>query len=117
MTDHQPLARVIRGGDFGQVLLVQQGELQGPFLDQFSNRSAGQRGDPPHAGMLAKFVDLRLGQHAAIPHQHHPLETKALTQLLHLIAHRGRVAGVARINLHRHRTPRLVRHHPVNDDR
>ena len=37
-TSHQPLLREIRGADFRQVGFVEEGALQVPFLNQFSDR-------------------------------------------------------------------------------
>ena len=43
MADDEPLTRIVGGGDFGQILLVQQGELQSPFLDQFESPRSSRR--------------------------------------------------------------------------
>src|ERR1035438_9267863 len=45
---------------------------------------AGQGGDPADARTAFQLVDLRLGEHAAIAHQHHPRQRKGGAQLLHL---------------------------------
>src|SRR5208282_400024 len=44
----QPLAGEVAGGDLGQVLLVEQGQLQRPVLGhQLADGGGAQRGDPP----------------------------------------------------------------------
>ena len=116
MTDHQPLPGIIWRGDLGQILLIQQGELQSPLLHQFANRCALQCGDPSKAGMQLELVDLRLRQHSAISHHHHPGQSKLFSQLLDLIRYRRGVSRVSRIHLHGHRTSLAIGHHPVDDD-
>jgi hypothetical protein len=54
--------------------------------------------------MVLQVADPGLGQHPAVAHQHHPLEPETLSQLGHLVGDAGRIAGVARIDLDRHRT-------------
>src|SRR6266704_3541396 len=117
MTNHQPLAGIIRRADLGQILLVQQRELQGPLLHQFANRPAGQRRDPTNTRTLLEFVDLWLGEHPTIPNEHHPLQPKSLSQFLRLIVHRLRIARVARINLRSHRAPLAIGHDSIDNDR
>mgnify|MGYP001576863256 CR=1 FL=1 len=61
------------------------------------------------SGMLFEFADLGFGEHAAVAHQDHAGEPAALPQFLDLIGDRGGIAGVAGINIHRHRTAFGVR--------
>ena len=42
----------------------------------------------PTPRILPQMVDLRLGEHAPVAHQHHPLKAKPLPELGHLIRHR-----------------------------
>jgi hypothetical protein len=46
LAGHQPLAGEVRGGDLGQVLGVEQGQLQVAAADQFLDLRGAQRGDP-----------------------------------------------------------------------
>jgi hypothetical protein len=46
----QPLAGEVRGGDLGQVLLIEQGQLEGAIIGhQLLDGRGPQRGDPPVA--------------------------------------------------------------------
>lgn len=76
---------IIPTRDFRQILLVQQGQLQGSLLRQWPNRRAGQRRDPSQPGMLFELVDLRLGQQPTISHHQHSLESEPLPQLSDLL--------------------------------
>jgi hypothetical protein len=76
MAHHQPLARAVRQGDLGQVLLVQQRQLQRTLLDQLANRLVGQRRDPAQATMLLQLVNLRRRQQAPILNHRHSLQPK-----------------------------------------
>ena len=99
----EPLAGIVGRGDLGQVLLVEQGQLQVPAGDQLPNRGAAQRRDPAQPRMLSQALDLRLGQQAAVAHQHHPRQPEAPPQLVDLIGQRGWVGRVARIDVDRQR--------------
>ena len=46
LAGHQPLAGEVRGGDLGQVLGIEQGQLQVPVPDQGLDLRGAQRGDP-----------------------------------------------------------------------
>ena len=52
---HQPLAGEVRGGDLGQVLDIEQGQLQVPVPDQRLDLRGAQRGDPVQ--IAARFVE------------------------------------------------------------
>lgn len=67
--------------------------------------------------MLLQRLDLRLGQHPAVAHQHHPRQPELLPQLLHLIRHRRRIARIPGIHIHRDRTPLPVRQQSPDNDR
>ena len=56
------------------------------------------------------------GQHPAIPHHHHPLQSELRPQFVDLVSHRGRISRVPRIDAHRHRTAFAIGHHPIDDD-
>ncbi len=61
----QPLARILLGGDLGQVVLIEQRELQRPLFDQLSDLRRLERRDP--AGpLLAQQLEVGLGDHPAI---------------------------------------------------
>jgi hypothetical protein len=77
----QPLSGVVRAGDFGQVLLVEQAHLQRPAIGhELFDRGGAQRGDPPVGaagwrGAVAcgvQRLDPGLGDHAAVADHDHP---------------------------------------------
>ena len=114
VADDEPLAGVVRAADFGQMTLIEQGELNRLALHQTANLVVAQDRDPAQSRMTLQMVDLRLGQQPAVPHQHHPLQTEPTPYLLHLIGHRGRIPRVAGIGLHRQGTPHRVGQHTVD---
>ena len=75
---HQPLARIIRAGDLGQIALVEQRELQAPVGggERLDGRGA-QRGEPVEPGRDQILAQPRLGDHAAIADQDHTPRTPA----------------------------------------
>ena len=65
----QPLpGKILRCGDFREVLLVKQRELEDPGSRELLDGRGLQRGDPLNPVGLAKQFDVRLGDHPAIGH-------------------------------------------------
>ena len=63
--------------DLGQVALVEERGLQRPAGGQLADRRCPQGGDPLQPGRPHLLADARLGEHAAIAHQHHPREPES----------------------------------------
>ena len=68
----QPLAGILLGGDLGQVVLIEQRQLQRPVFDQPSDLRRLQRRDPAGC-LLAQQLEVGLGHHPAIGDEHHPV--------------------------------------------
>ena len=102
---------------FGQVLLVEQGQLQRPVrVHELTHGLAAQGAHPVQPFDRAQFrVDARAGEQAPISHEHHSLESEAGTQLGNLIGQGRGVCGVARIDFHGHRTSLGVAQQAVDD--
>ena len=66
---------------------------------------------------MPQGLDLGVGQHAAVAHQHHALQAEALAQGLDLVRHGGRVGRVAGIGLHGQRAALAVGQQAVDHDR
>ena len=75
----QPLAGEVIGGDLGQVLLVEEAELEGSVVGhELADRRGAQRGDPP-VGVrlprpvfrLVQGVDAGRGDHPAVADHDH----------------------------------------------
>ena len=71
LAGHQPLAGEVRGGDLGQVLGIEQGQLQVPAADQLLDLRGAQRGDPVQVSGGDVLAQPGGGQHAPVPDQHH----------------------------------------------
>jgi hypothetical protein len=73
----QPLARVVRVGDLGEVLGVEQRHLQRPIIGgQLFDGGRFQRGDPVHARQLAQVGDPSAGDHPPVAGQDQALDTE-----------------------------------------
>jgi len=70
------LAGVEGRHNLGQVARVKQRKLYIARFDEFPDPLAAQRGDPTQTGVLADVLDLRLGQHAAVAHEHDARKTE-----------------------------------------
>ena len=116
-TGHQPLVGKVGRTDLRQVAFIEQGPFQPPFLYQFADRFAAQRRKPAQARPRSQLVDLGLGEHPAVSHQHHPLQTKPLAEFVHLVGHRRRIARIAGIHVQGQRATVVVGHHAVDDAR
>jgi hypothetical protein len=114
---HQALARILRRTDLGQILFIEQGQLQAPGIDQPADRRPARRRDPPQSGRLLEFADLGFGEHAAVANQNQAGEIEPLPRSLDPIADGGGIAGVAGINTHRHRTAFGVREQAADGHR
>ena len=99
----QALAGIVGAGELGQVLHVEQRQLQRLGLDQGAHLHRPQRADPSEPRMALEVVDLDLCEQAPVADQHHPLESEVLAQLHDLVRDGVGVGGVARIGLDRYR--------------
>ena len=111
----QTLAGIVGADELGQVLLVEQRQLQRLGLDQGAHLPRPQRADPPQPRMTLELVDLHLCQQAPVPDQHHPLKPEALAQLQDLVHDGVRVGGVAGIGFDRDRGSARRAQHGVDD--
>ena len=114
---HQALAGVGVGGDLRQAALVEQRRLEGPALGQLADRAVAQRRYPAEAGAPAQIRDAGVGEHAAVAHQHHPLQPEGAAQPLDLARQRARIGRVAGVRPHRHRAAFGIRQKAVHDHR
>jgi hypothetical protein len=93
---HKSLARKVGARDLGELLLVEQRELQGTSFDEFSNLWCAQRGDPFDARELFEVLfDAGRGDHASVAYQDNLLEAKPFAQLVELRSKGGRITSVA----------------------
>jgi hypothetical protein len=115
-TGNETFAGILGRGDLGEVLLIKQGELERPALDQRADGRAPQGGNPPNPGMGAQVPELRLGEHAAIADQDEARDPKLRLQVRDLIRHRRRIAGVAGIHIDRHGSALGIRQDAVHDN-
>jgi hypothetical protein len=119
----QLLAGEVRGGDLGEVLLVEEAELEGAVVGhQLADGRGAQRGDPPvGAGLrgsvvlLVQGVDAGRGDHPAVPDHDHVLQAEFLPHHLDDDGERVRVAGVAGEHPDRDRAALRVGEQPVLD--
>ena len=111
----QTLAGEVGMMDLGQVALVEERGLQRPAGGQLADRRCPQGGDPLQPGRPHLLADARLGEHAAIAHQHHPREPEAPAHLVDLRAQCGGIGGVALEHLDRHRAALRVAQKPEHD--
>ncbi len=73
--------------------------------DQAADLWSAQGGDPLQARDDSQLVaDARFGDHPAVAHQHHLLESEAFPHLLDLRGKGARIGRVALEDLHSHRT-------------
>ena len=87
LAGHQPLAGEVRGGDLGQVLGIEQGQLQVPAADQRLDLGGAQRGDPVQVSGGDVLAQPGGGQHAPVPDQHHLGDPEPVLDLGHLGGH------------------------------
>ena len=95
LAGYQPLAGEVRGGDLGQVLDIEQGQLQVAVPDQRLDLRGAQRGDPVLACGPDVFSQLGGGEHAPVPGEHHLGKPEPVLELVDLAGHGGGVSGVA----------------------
>ena len=115
LAGHQPLAGEVRRGDLGQVLGVEQGQLQVPAADQRLDLRGAQRGDPVQVSGGDVFAQPGGGQHAPVPDQHHLAEPEPVLELIDLAGHGRGVPGVAGEHLDGDRDAALAGQQPVDD--
>ena len=60
VADDEPFAGIVRAADFGQMALIEQGELNRLALHQTANLVVAQGRDPAQSRMTLQMVDLRL---------------------------------------------------------
>ena len=102
---HQPFAGIVRGGDLGEVVFVEQGQLQRLGLNEGFDLRGAQRSDPVQLGGAQLIADARRGDHAAVPDQADAGQPETLFELVHLHRQGFRVGGVAVEHLDGHRRP------------
>ena len=101
----QPLAGEVLGGDLGQVLLVEQGQLERAVVGhQLADGGGAQRGDPPVGvrvwplGSVFQLVqrgDPGAGDHPAVADHDHLRQPELVPHHVRDGGERGRVTGVA----------------------
>ena len=121
----QPLAGEVIGGDLGQVLLVEQGQLERSVVGhQLLDSRGAQRGDPPvGAGVwplgsvfqLVQRGDPRAGNHPPVTDHDHLGQPELVPHHVRDLGERGRVAGAAGKDPHRDRAAFRVGEQPVLD--
>ena len=102
-------------GDLGQVLGIEQGQLQRAVADQFLDLRGAQRGDPVQLRGPDVLAQPRRGQHAPVPDQHHLADREPVLDLGDLAGHGRRVPGVAGEDLDRDGNAFFAGQQPVDD--
>ena len=105
---HQAFAGIGVAADLDQVGLVEQRHLHRPRFHQLADGGRAQGANPVEARRFHVLADARLGQHAAVAHQHYAVQPEAVAQLVDLRAHGHRIGRVAVEHLDRHRAPLAV---------
>ena len=113
--NNQPFARIIGGGDLGEIALIEQRQLQWTRLGEFLDLRCAQAGDPIEAGWLDVLANARRGDHAAITDQNHMLETEALLQLVDPCCQRAGIAGIPLEHLNSDRPAIAITQQAVHD--
>ena len=72
-------------GEFEQIALIEETQLQGTALGQRADLRTLQCRDPGQSLQRAQAVDRLVGDHPPISYQYQALEAKVLAQLLDLI--------------------------------
>ena len=119
----QPLAGEVRAGDLGQVLLVEEAELERAVVGhQLLDGRGAQRGDPPvgvgPGGAVPGLVqggDPGAGDHAPVADHDHVPQLELLPDDRDDLGERGGVAGVAGEDPDRDRAALGVGEQPVLD--
>ena len=119
----QPLAGEVLGGDLGQVLLVEQGQLERAVVGhQLADGRGAQRGDPPVGvrllGPVVQLVqrgDPGAGDHPAVADHDHLGQPELRAHHVRDGGERGGVAGVAGEDPDRDRAALGVGEQPVLD--
>ena len=113
----QALAGEIGRADLGQVLLVEQGQLQRPVLGhQLLDRRGAQRGDPPVLAVeLADRLDAGAGDHAAVAGHDHLRQPERIVHHAGDLGERRGVGGVPLEDPDRDRPALGVGEQPVLD--
>ena len=79
--DDKPLARVVGACDLAQVLLVEERQLQRALLDQLLHLRRLQRGNPADPLLGGERLQVGLGDHAPVDHQHERRQAEAAAEL------------------------------------
>ncbi len=119
----QPLAGKVGRGDLGEVLLIEQGQLEGPVVGhELFDGVGAQRGDPPVGGWplrpvlpLVQGLDPGAGDHAPVADHDHFLQAELLPHHVRDGGEGAGVAGVAGEHADRDRTAFGVGEQPVLD--
>ena len=113
---NQPFTGELRRGDRDQRGPLQELAAEHAFFEQPANGFAPRGGNPAQPRIVARRLDLRLGEQAAVADEDHPAQGKALAQRVDLVRHRGRVGRVAGVDLDRHGAATRVGEQTVDDD-
>ncbi len=102
----QPFTGKLGMGQLNPVAMIIR--MQAPVPLQPSDHAAFQRGNPAEIGMLAQGINMGLGDHSTIAHQHHPGQRELLLQPPHL-GHQGlRVGDIARMHRDGYRSTQTI---------
>jgi hypothetical protein len=112
----QPLPGIVRVADLGQVLLIEQRQLQRPILSgQRGHRRGAQRAHPAEPAGRPQRLDAGGGEHATIPDDDHLRQPEPVPEQGGDLGERGRVGGVAGEHPRRNGPARRVGEQPVGD--
>jgi hypothetical protein len=112
----QPLVRVVRVGDLGQVALIEQRQLQRPVVTgQRGDRRCPQAGQPAQPAEVFQRLDPGGGDHAPVADHDQVGQPEPGPHDLDGVGERGRVGGVAREHPDRDRPTVGVGEQPVLD--
>ncbi len=119
----QPLAGEVIGGDLGEILLIEEAELERAVVGhELFDGGGAQRGDPPvgirprgPVFQLVQGPDPRRGDHPPVPDHDHLLQPELLPHHVHDGGEGAGVAGVAGEHPDRDRPACRVGEQPVLD--
>jgi len=98
-----------------QVSFVEQPHLDRTCLYELLDCLRAQRCNPVDTVQLLQCVYLLLADHPAVAHQHEPLYTEVLSDLLYLRQQRFRITRISVENRYGHRDAVLIGQQPVVD--
>src|SRR4030088_3065494 len=99
----ETLAREVGMGELEQVAFIEEIGLDMLVIDQHLDCATLECSNPIDAVGLADLLDCPLRDHAAVADDHHLLDTKVLSQPLHLRQEGLAIAGIAIMHADRNR--------------